>query len=557
VNSRYQQKLQKQFLKSAMMPAVICFAVFAVVLFVYTIGYNLYNQETWSRQAEATAQGVYRYAYEYLTDPEAQEAMVSYISGGISSKAMTSSYRSRCAGEPVKSELVLLDSGGALAYYSGPAADYDVHLAYYLQLLHAKRASDPLFINKVYFKGGYAKWIFDVLLRDAQGELAGQAFLLLDESQLIQVFQRLSHEVVLTNERRLAVMSTNQSLLDSRHLFHDGGGGRFTSGETRYLVKRIPLAETGGYLYTLLELQNWSGYYLLGCVVLLAMALLTIAQSKRFSEQLANSSAKSLEKLHSEFVMVQENPDHQISMDTDDEFGEIAQRINRLLSDINELNEKSLALERSRNAMAKAQIKSTLHPHFLYNTLESIHFSILMNKNSDASQMLLKLTELLRYSIDNTSSLLTLEEDMEHIEEYLDIMRFRYGEKFTYRFEIAEDTTSFLIPPLLIQPLVENSLKYGLPQRDSMHIFIKTWRYGGFVFLRVSDDGIGLPPEQLERQRQLLTQRQSRGHFGLSLVAGSIKLQYGPESGLTLESVYGGGFTVELKLKEKVSGDGL
>lgn len=557
MNSRYQQKLQKHFLKSAMVPAVICFGIFAVVLFTYIIGYNLYNLLNWSVQGEATAQGIYRYFCQYLTDEKAQNAMVSYISGTISDKKMTSCYRISCSNEPVKSELLLLDEAGNFVYYSGQQEDYSIHLAYYQQILHDKCGSDPSCVNKVYFKSGYAKWIFYVLLQDGAGEPVGQAFILLDESELIQAFQRLSHEVVLTNERHLAVMSTNQALLDSRHLFRSGGNIWFTFGTTDYLVKQVYLEDMKGYLYTLIELQHWGGYYLLGCAVLLFIALLTIVQSKRFAERLASSSAKSLEKLYSEFIMVQENPGHQISMDTDDEFGEIAQHINRLLSDINELNEKSLTLERIRNDMAKAQIKARLHPHFLYNTLESIHFSILMNKNDEASQVLLKLTDLLRYSIDNTAPLFTLEEDMEHIKDYLDIMRFRYGEKLTYTFDIAEDTEGFLIPPLFIQPLVENSLKYGFSDRDSICICIKIWRDSGFVYLRVSDNGIGLQPHQLEEQRRFLTQQRAQGHLGLSLVVDSIKLQYGSESALTINSIYGSGFTVELKLKETVADNGI
>lgn len=558
VNSRYQEKLQKQFLKSVLTPAVACFGIFAVVLFVYTIGYNLYSLYKWSQQAETTAQGIYRYFYRYLTDPQAQDTMMEFISGTISDRRMTSAYRSGCSDEPVKSELLLMDKTGEAVYYSGLEEDYNTHLAYYQQILYEKRTSGPVCVNKVYYMGGYAKWILDVLLRDGQGELVGQAFLMLDESALIPAFHKLSHEVILTNDRNLAIMSTNQALLTTRHFFLSyDGSSRFSSGGTRYLVKRVRLEDTGGYVYTLIELQNWSGYYLFGCAVLLAMALLTMAQSRRFAEQLANDSAKSLEKLHAELLLVQENPDHQISIDTDDEFGEIAQRINHLLCVIKELNEKSLALERSRNDMEKAQIKSRLHPHFLYNTLESIHFSILLQKSDEASEMLLKLTELLRYSIDNTSSRLTLEEDMDHIKEYLDIMRFRHGDTFTYRFDIAEDTKGFLIPPLFIQPLVENSLKYGFLERGSLSVRVKTWQYGGYVYIRVSDNGTGLKPQQLEQLRRLLTEKQERGHFGLSLVADSVKLQYGPESTLTLDSVYGSGFTVELKLKRKVTDDGI
>ena len=184
MNSRYQEKLQKQFLKSVLTPAVACFGIFAVVLFVYTVGYNLYSLHKWSRQAETTAQGIYRYFYRYLTDPQAQDTMMEFISGTISDRRMTSAYRSSCSDEPVKSELLLMDGAGEAVYYSGLEEDYNTHLAYYQQILYEKRTSGPVCVSKVYYMGGYAKWILDVLLRDGQGELVGQAFLMLDESEI-------------------------------------------------------------------------------------------------------------------------------------------------------------------------------------------------------------------------------------------------------------------------------------------------------------------------------------------------------------------------------------
>ena len=127
------------------------------------------------------------------------------------------------------------------------------------------------------------------------------------------------------------------------------------------------------------------------------------------------------------------------------------------------------------NARQRASINVLqMRPHFIYNTLESIRFAILMDDDKKASDMLLALTSLLRYSVEH-NDFISLEEDMEHIREYLDIMRFRYGNRFRYQFEIAEDTKPYLIPPLFVQPLLENSLKYGFADQDTLELSVQTW----------------------------------------------------------------------------------
>lgn len=557
MNSRYQQKLQTWFRRSILIPTVSCFGIFTVVLLLYTVGNHLYNLEKWSFQDRSAVEDIYAYFYGYLKDPAAQDTMIAFISGEISSKRMTAAYRNSCSGEPVKSNLVLLDRTGTPVYSNGIGQIRNTHLACYQQILCEKYPSGSGCATRVYYLGGRARWILYTELLDKQGAPVGYAFLLLDESALISAFHQLSHEVILTNKRNLAALSTNQNLLDNRHFFSGTDGFTYSSGGVNYLVKRIHLEALDGYLYTMVELQNWSRYYFLGCAVLLVMALLTMTQSRKFADQLASSSAKSLERLYTELLQTQRDPAHQISVDTDDEFGEIAQQINHLLCVIKELNERSLAMERRRNDLEKAQIKARFHPHFLYNTLESIYFSIALQKNQEAGRMLLKLTDLLRYSLDNTSAQITLEEDMDHTAEYLDIMHFRHGEALQYRFDIAEDTKTFLVQPLLIQPLVENSLKYGLLGRGSLHIAVKTWQHDGFVHIRVSDDGMGLRPQELEQLRSQVAQGSGAGHFGLNLVAGNVKLQYGPGSALTLDSQYGSGFTAELKLRQEAADHGL
>lgn len=555
MNGRYKEKLQKQFIKSTLIPLVIFFGIITLALSVYINGYAYYNLERWSEQTTSEMVEIYRHYEKYLRSSSAQKSMNDVLSGSVSHKKMTQEFRTYCFGSPVDAELLVLDDAGEAVYFSGDADLLQPHLQYFARLLYENQLRGNADRNTVYHytPANMHLWLFLEPLKAEDGSLAGEALVLVESADLAEHFRNSSYETVIAEKSGVAVMSTNNDLLDSRNAFPVHAEEPQEVNGVEYLVRRSDVFEAGIQIYTLSAKQDWSGYYILGCGALLVMAALFLLQSRKFARQLAAGSAQSLEKLHGELAAVSENPQHKIEIDSDDEFGDIAQRINHMLAEIQTLNEKSLALERSRNDMEIAQIKSYFRPHFIYNTLESIHFSILMNDTEQAGAVLMKLTSLLRYSVDNTVSFFTLEEDMEHLKEYMDIMQFRHGDRFTWNFDIAEDTRQYLVPPLFIQPLVENSLKYGFVDRERIHINVRAWLENDALQLSISDNGIGMTPEQLEAQRQLVQEgRMEGGHFGIGLIARSVRLQYGEGSSISLDSRPGEGLTVHLHLKRRL-----
>jgi two-component system LytT family sensor kinase len=155
-------------------------------------------------------------------------------------------------------------------------------------------------------------------------------------------------------------------------------------------------------------------------------------------------------------------------------------------------NEKA-QLAIANNEMRMSLLKSQINPHFLFNTLNSI--STLMSSNkTKARAMLTMLSDVMRYALDSNSALdVPLEEELDFIRNYINIQQVRFGKRLQYEEDIDEQCKKLTIPPMVLQPLVENSVKHGItPKEDGGTIVLAIKRVNGLAHFSVSDNGIGI-----------------------------------------------------------------
>jgi two-component system LytT family sensor kinase len=187
-------------------------------------------------------------------------------------------------------------------------------------------------------------------------------------------------------------------------------------------------------------------------------------------------------------------------------------------------------------------LKSQINPHFLFNTLASI--SSLVRSQPDTARMLItKLSGLLRRLLRSHEHFVSLREELESIDEYLDIEVVRFGPKLTVRKEIGADTLDLLVPSMILQPLVENSIKHGFARKVGPGtITIRSWRERGRAVIEVDDDGMGVVLGMDD-------QPMSAG-IGLSNVRERLRVIYGATYQLKLTSEPGHGFRARIEVPE-------
>ena len=212
------------------------------------------------------------------------------------------------------------------------------------------------------------------------------------------------------------------------------------------------------------------------------------------------------------------------------------------------LNEKRLEQQQRRlNEARLAALSSQINPHFLFNTLNSVASLIRLNPEQ-ARQVVYKLSKILRRLLRQQDNLISLGEEMGFIEDYLSIEMVRFGDKLRFIKEVEPDTLDLLVPSMLLQPLVENSIRHGLASKvDGGTIRVRSRRQGTQLQIMVEDDGVGIPESRLARMFE-------QGGIGVTNVNERLKVLYGDSYRMWIDSRPGEGTSTGIEIPEQVSG---
>ena len=192
-------------------------------------------------------------------------------------------------------------------------------------------------------------------------------------------------------------------------------------------------------------------------------------------------------------------------------------------------------------------LKSQINPHFLFNTLTSIS-SLIRSQPETARTLINKLSGLLRRLLRSHEHFVTLREELESIDEYLDIEVVRFGPKLRVRKEIGPDTIDVVVPSMILQPLVENSIKHGLSRKVGVGtIVIRSWRENQRVVIEVEDDGMGFMMDRLD-------QPMASG-IGLANVRERLRVIFGATYQLRLSSEPGKGTKARIEIPELMAAE--
>ena len=217
---------------------------------------------------------------------------------------------------------------------------------------------------------------------------------------------------------------------------------------------------------------------------------------------------------------------------------------------LEEQSDRLLRLESQASNAQLAMLRYQLNPHFLFNTLNSISTLVLLKQTERANAMLSRLSSFLRYTLVNESTgLVTMSQEIETLKLYLEIEKMRFEERLRPHFHIDPSCSQVLLPSLLLQPLIENAIKYAVtPQEEGADISIEVKRQVDRVLITVSDTGPGADSQYQSRAAQ------STG-VGLANIRDRLAQAYGDNHRFETQSETTGGFRVFIEIPYQIEAE--
>jgi two-component system sensor histidine kinase YesM len=239
-----------------------------------------------------------------------------------------------------------------------------------------------------------------------------------------------------------------------------------------------------------------------------------------------------------------------IDIRRNDEIGSLAKSYNDMVTRINGLAREIKTAENKEKEYELKMLQSQIAPHFLYNTLACIRSLARQNRISEVDETIRSLVGMLSFSFDRTSEKVPLRDELDVLKMYVQIQRIRYGSVFDMSIDVSEESSECLIPKLTLQPLIENSIFHGIiPKGAHGLICVEARIRCGILTVKVKDNGIGISKGDVIKlfgDRGLSARGNHFSSIGIRNIDERIRLNYGPEYGLSIRGIRGLGTVVKM-----------
>lgn len=247
--------------------------------------------------------------------------------------------------------------------------------------------------------------------------------------------------------------------------------------------------------------------------------------------------------------------DHQLNFrinteNMGEDFERLGEGFNSMVQEINLLLDKVRAEQHQMDQIRLNALQSQIQPHFLYNTLDCIHWQARADGNKEISDLVMALANYYRICLSKGKELIPFQQELEHVRNYLLIQNKRYGDIIRYEIQMDEEVKNVCVPKLMLQPLVENSIYHGIRIKEgfSGKVLISTVIQEKTFWIEVSDTGNGMKQSQIDEMNEAISKGDEGFGYGVRNVNRRIQLIYGMEYGLHYKINANGGVTVLIRL---------
>ena len=363
-------------------------------------------------------------------------------------------------------------------------------------------------------------------LKGKKDKVLGVMVISLNSPQLKSIIKDEPYDTIIAFNDQIVVSKGNQKVIQDEmnqiqkmKIKSDGSGILKTHSEegegyvifNRYTAKKTPSTEIKICVHMAVNalmqetrqiLSKCFGIMLLSIILATSLIFIFI---KHFSERIILVRREMAKVVSGDFNIRKSISGH-------DEIGELygdiyqtVQSVQALVKEIYEEKVQKEALKRKQKEVEFEMLANQINPHFLYNTLETIRMKALCRGDVELARIVKMLSKLLRRNLEVAEKSVTLASELEMIKAYLEIQKFRFGERITYDIQCEVNAEATMILPLIIQPIIENAFIHGLEGKQGAgHIICQLTKQDQKLCIMVSDDGLGMTEGKLEKLKESL-----------------------------------------------------
>lgn len=389
-------------------------------------------------------------------------------------------------------------------------------------------------------------------IQNKDGYVIGYVYLVLKETEIrgfYDYFISGTSDIVVFNQKKEVISTNNERYLSNgsdalRNLqdiaaeakeSHIYQTVREEDGECiMYLIQQFTntdfvIAGTVNAERTFYEKYNLVRNIVLAVVIAavnILFVFILVSRQTRPIYRLAKSMREQKQRDFGEYVKVEGT----------DEIRELSQTYNEMITDLHRYIDKVVETEQAKRTVELHALQMQINPHYIYNTLASIKWLIMQGCASDSAAAIDAFIALLRNTISNADEFITVRQEGENLRNYVKINQIRYGGRVNVEFYIQETCMDAKIPKMSLQPFIENAFFHAFPngRRGNINVFVQ--QRGGRLSVEIADDGVGMTKQRLDSMR---SKEQKQEHFtgiGVHNVDERLKLIYGMEYGVRIES---------------------
>lgn len=416
----------------------------------------------------------------------------------------------------------------------------------WINLIEQQQGMQPLYTSDIFSSSAKSVYIYKSTIKDEQNNILAYIVCTINERAMYYTYL---DDIARNGDNAIYMFDDNGNIVSANKNIEASIAKEIFNTAIKYKVGKLDIdIESNRYLgvYTIAPFSkyvfclavNKNAYmgnlllvqlFIIFCafIILIVSGVIIYFMAKRLNrpiEELAIAMQKVSKGDLSIRAKVQSN----------DEIGKLSRIFNHMISRISRLvddlaTEKSLKKEAELNAL-----QYQIRPHFIYNTLNSIRFAALMQGAKNIGNLLASFIDLLQVSTNRKGSFAKLSDELSTLKNYIAVQEFRLMDTFKVDFAINEDTLNLVVPRLILQPLVENSIIHGPSERKAFcNIIIKAYIKDNYLYLEVEDDGQGMNEEQMRHFTDKV-KKTSGGFSGIGVfnIKERLNLYYGEKSSL-------------------------